>query len=244
MDVYTTASQRVEADPQRRLTVQGILDLYIETRQAHKMRRAEREILKPLGLDQNSYLAEQKNMDSDLVQRIAGDLINYRIPHLSVIVTGLDATGSHIFIADTNNSNNIDTGQYDSIGYAAIGAGMRHANAHFLMAGHTWHTPLTEALWNTFLAKKRSEVAPGVGETTDLYMIGPDLGDWTHFDPTEMAQLEALYQKTKKQEEAARHNAAGEITTYIKELAKAAAQTKTRAATSPEPSVKDSPAGS
>jgi ATP-dependent protease HslVU (ClpYQ) peptidase subunit len=145
LDVYTTAKQRVEADPKRRLTVQEILDLYIETRQAHKMRRAERDILKPLGLYQSNYLAQQKSLDPDLVKQIAVDLINYKIPHLTVIVVVIDPTGSHIFIADT---------QYDSIGYAAIGAGGRHANAQFLMAGHTWHTPLPEALWNTYLAKK------------------------------------------------------------------------------------------
>jgi hypothetical protein len=60
-------------------------------------------------------------------------------------------------------------------------------------------------------------------------MIGPDLGALTHFTKAQMDQLEAVYQKTKKQEETAQHNAAGEIMTSVKELAEAAGQIKTQA---------------
>jgi Sec-independent protein translocase protein TatA len=75
-------------------------------------------------------------------------------------------------------------------------------------------------------------------------MIGPDLGAWTHFNKTEMDQLEAVYKKTKKQEEDARHNAAVEIMTYVKELAEAAGQTKTQPAAPSQSSSEDSTAGS
>ena len=152
------------------------------------------------------------------MRQIAVDLVNYRVPNMSIIVAGIDPTGPHIFIVDTNQNNNVDTGRYDFIGYATIGGGARHANAHFLTAGHAWYTPLPEALWNTYLAKKRAEVAPGVGETTDLYMIGPGLGSTLYLNEMVHGQLKAAYEKTKKQEEAARHTAAKEITAYVERL--------------------------
>jgi hypothetical protein len=245
LDVHAEIKQRVATDPQKWITVREVVDLYIETRQTHKLRRAERDILKPLGLDLLSYQFQQQNMDSELVRQIAVDLINYKIPNLSAVIAGIDPSGCHIYVVDTNSNNHVDTGNYGSIGYAAIGAGARHASAHFLTSGHAWYTPLPEALWNTYLAKKRAEVAPGVGETTDLYMIGPSLGaDVTYLNQMVHGQLKAAYEKTKDQEEKARKAAAGEITAYVKELAQAAEQPKAQIVPPPErATAKDDAAG-
>jgi hypothetical protein len=241
LDVYSTATARITSEPTRWWRVQEIVDLYIQHREDHKSRRSERDILKPLGLDRLSFLAHQHTMDAKLVRQITVDLINYRIPALSVIIAGNDPSGSHIYVVDTNENNNVETGCYTSIGYAAIGAGGRHARAHFLTAGQSWLSPMAETLWNTYLAKKRSEVAPGVGEETDVYMIGPQLGTTVVLNKTVSDKLEEVYKRTKEQEEKARQDASKEMTKYVQELEKVAAeQSKQQAVPSPESAAKES----
>src|SRR6266446_8708177 len=67
----------------------------------------------------------------------------------------------------------------DRIGFSAIGSGSRHAESQFMLARHAWNRDTAETLLLTYSAKKDSEIAPGVGEETDLFMIGPAFGSTT-----------------------------------------------------------------
>jgi hypothetical protein len=42
-----------------------------------------------------------------------------------------------------------------------------------MLAGHSPFSSSPETLLLTYLAKKRSEIAPGVGKGTDMFIIGP-----------------------------------------------------------------------
>jgi hypothetical protein len=114
---------------------------------------------------------------------------------------GLDPTGSHIYEVHDGES-----GCFDAIGYAAIGAGARYARAHFMMSSQVIFVLCSRTLWATYLAKKRSEVAPGVGEATDIAMLGPQLGGNVYFskNPAIIKQLESVYKRTRQMEEKAR----------------------------------------
>ena len=46
--------------------------------------------------------------------------------------------------------------------------------SHFMLARHTRLTPSHTAVLNTYIAKRRSEVAPTVGGATDLFFITSD----------------------------------------------------------------------
>jgi hypothetical protein len=150
------------------------------------------------------------------------------LPSLSVIIAGLDPTGSHIY-----EVHNGESGCFDAIGYAAIGAGARHARAHFMMSGQSYSSSVSETLWATYLAKKRSEVAPGVGEATDIAMLGPQLGSIVNFNknPAIIKQLESVYKKTKQKEEKARKTASKEMVEYVEKLGREAAQVTAQAVT-------------
>jgi hypothetical protein len=165
-------------------------------------------------------------MEPGLVARISEDMVSYKLPSLSVIIAGLDPTGSHIYEVHDGES-----GCYDAIGYAAIGAGARHARAHFMMSGQSVSTSIAETLWATYLAKKRSEVAPGVGNATDIAMLGPRLGFSVMLsaNPSINNQLEAVYKKTKRMEENARKNASKEMVDYVERFGREAAQITTQA---------------
>src|SRR5215207_7140862 len=62
----------------------------------------------------------------------------------------------------------------DVVGFASVGSGSRHAESQMMLARHAWNADLDPTLLTTYLAKKRAEVAPGVGTETDMFMItGP-----------------------------------------------------------------------
>ena len=200
IDAYATIARRINDERERWWTVKEIVDLYIRRRIAHKQLRAERNILKPLGLSYKDFSLRQKTMDTDLVRQIAMDLINYKTPLMSAIITGIDPGGSHIYIVHDGEGGNIENGSHTMIGYASIGVGQRHATAELLRASQTWQTDIPKTMWNVYLAKKRSQVAPGVGDTTDVYMIGPGLGAHTDFsnNPAVKEQLEAVWRETRR----------------------------------------------
>jgi hypothetical protein len=239
-DAYATIARRITDEREKWWTVREVVDLYIERRISHKQARAERDILKPLGLNYNEFSLRQKTMDTDLVRQIAMDLVNYKTPLMSAIITGIDPAGAHIHIVHDGESGNIENGSHTMIGYAAIGAGQRHATAELLRASQSFKTDIPKTMWNVYLAKKRSEVAPGVGDATDVYMIGPALGAHTDFshNNTIKEQLETVWTETRRREEETRHYAAEEMTSYVKKLAEDAekpqAQTAPIAITSGE----------
>ena len=116
LEVTTQVAQR----PDTWLFVKDVVELYVQKYNERKRKRAEWAILAPLNLDQETFLAQQKNMDSALVDSIAKDLINYTVPTVSVIITGIDNLGAHIYVVHDG-----DPSCQDAVGFAAIGIGAR-----------------------------------------------------------------------------------------------------------------------
>lgn len=220
-DVHAAVSKRIADNPNVWIAVRDVVDLYIEIRNETKTKLAARTFLAPLGLTKETFLEKMATMEPCLVARISEDMVNHKLPCLSIIIAGLDTSGSHIYQVHDGES-----GCFDTIGYAAIGAGGRHANAHFMMSGQSYSTSIAETLWATYLAKKRSEVAPGVGEATDIAMIGPNLGGSVLLS-TNLAitkQLESVYKKTQRMEEKARKTFSKEMVEYVETLSQDTAQ--------------------
>ncbi len=119
-------------------------------------------------------MSRQQEMAPELVRQLATELINFVPPRVATIFAGIDAFGAHIYSAQ-----NGDVTCQDGVGFAAIGAGYWHADSQFMFAGHTRTRPMPETLLLSYSAKKRAEVAPGVGEGTDMFFIGPALGSYT-----------------------------------------------------------------
>lgn len=227
-DLSIRVSALVAANPKDWLVVKDVAELYLDCRNTAKRKRAERDFLLPLGLNQESFIERQRIMDPALVDQISRDMIQYPLPSLALILAGIDAYGAHIYVIHDN-----DLGCYDPVGYAAIGAGARHANAQFSLVGHTWHSPTPEAMLWTYVAKKRAEIAPGVGTTTDFHTLGPGLGTTSILRSDHAAKLEREYQRIKKREDAARNVAVKEMNEYVKGLAEAAAAQPPQAQANP-----------
>jgi len=91
-----------------------------------------------------------------------------------------------------------------------------------MFAGHVRARPMPETLLLVYSAKKRAEVAPGVGAHTDMFMIGPSLGSYFAVGDHVLERLEEIYQATQKRAKEADLEARDKATQYVQEIADAA----------------------
>jgi hypothetical protein len=226
---------RIQAEPDNWWTIREVAELYSKYCSQMRLRRAESAILAPLGLSADSYLRLQQQLAPTLVQQIATELINFAAPTVAVIITGVDETGAHIYVA-----SNATVTCHDTVGFAAVGAGSWHADSQLMFAGHTRARPMPETLLLTYSAKKRAEVAPGVGTGTDMFMIGPTLGSYLSVGEHVLEELETIYQTTQETIRSAEQDAEIMVNVYVKELT--AASTPKDQIVSPEDDGRDAPA--
>jgi hypothetical protein len=165
-------------------------------------------------LNRETFVTRQALMNSDLVVKLATELINFRPPDVAAIIAGLDSTGPHIYVAQ-----NSDVTCQDGVGFASIGAGHWHANSQFMFAGHTRQTPAPETLLTIYSAKRRAEVAPGVGrEGTDMFFI-PALGEYAPIGSHVLVELETIYKAAQKKQSSIAKQSRGKIYEFFERIA-------------------------
>jgi hypothetical protein len=173
---------------------------------------AERTILEPLGLTFATFMAHQNELQpsvvADLLQRIQKVQ-----PGISTIIAGVDEAGAHAYKV-------FSSGYWlcsDAAGFAAIGAGARHAESQFMFARHAGTKQFPETQLLTYTAKRRAEVAPGVGPDTDLFVVF-GLGGYQTLPPHEVDRVKQLYERLKKAQDAATTKADNAAKKYIEQL--------------------------
>lgn len=171
---------------------------YAETRRGE----LDHQILSLRGLDFNSYYGAHQSLNGNITAMLDNQMAQYNLG-IELLVAGVDAAGAHIFSIDNPGQ---PERQHDVIGYAAIGSGGIHALQAMIGFRHSPTTPLKETVFQVYAAKRRAEVAPGVGIDTDMAIIsangtvvldGPTLnklkGMYTHYgETTETALNEEL----------------------------------------------------
>jgi len=195
--------------------VKDVADLYVECCLRAKLKRAEWEFLLPQSLDRTTFINQQKIMEPSMVDQVTRDMVQCKMPQMAVIIAGTDTAGSHIYVAHNSDQGRFDVGCYDAIGFAAIGAGGRHARSQFMLAGHKWDAPAHESLLLTYIAKKRAEIAPGVGPTTDMILIGPQVGHADIVNPTVFKKIDQEYRRLKAREDRAYKAVQKEMERYV-----------------------------
>lgn len=225
---------RITSEPQKWWEVKEVAELYAKSYQESHLKRAENAILAPLGYDLNSFHADQQKMNPELLKQLSTKLIQFTLPEVQAIFCGLDLTGlgPHIYVVD--NSANVVC--HDITGFAAIGAGYWHADSQFMFAGHTCDKSFAETLLLVYSAKKRAEVAPGVGEDTDMFIIGPGLGtNIPVVGEHVLRKLQATYKNTQSRKQKADVRSQAEIGQFISELLKKKEVVKQQKIDSPAP---------
>src|ERR1019366_270203 len=87
---------------------------------------------------------------------------------VDLIVAGIDAaTGSHVYYVGHPGT----MVSFDKIGYNAVGSGASHVAIKFALDCLHPKTPLGDVLLAVYAAKRAAEVAPGVGQETEIKVI-------------------------------------------------------------------------
>tara|TARA_R110000868_G_scaffold101213_5_gene278680 strand:+ start:213 stop:1184 length:972 start_codon:yes stop_codon:yes gene_type:complete len=216
------------------LKVQEVAEAYVACHNAARNKRIEARLLSPLGLTYETFLSQQRNLAPELVSQVAQEMVAFDVPFCSTIFCGVDETGAHIF---TVNGGKLSC--EDNVGFSAIGSGGRHAESLLMTAEHSRSEPLADTLFRIFSAKKRAEVAPGVGDRTNLFMVGPALGSLVPVRTDVLDSLERLFKKQMQSERKALEKIHVEVREYIDEINRQAQEQHAQQAAAAKPPAAD-----
>jgi hypothetical protein len=173
----------------RELKPHDIALIYGRAIQGINRRHAENEILAPLGLNTDTFQAQQKDLSEGFVNMVASQLQNRRPIDTEALVVGSDGENVHIYTIDAYGGDTC----LDGVAFGAIGIGAWHAKSRLMQVGHTSTRVLAPSLAAIFAAKKNAEIAPGVGSSTDINIVLKDaiFPLWERARP----EIETLYKK-------------------------------------------------
>ncbi|MGC2413400.1 MAG: hypothetical protein WA459_11980, partial [Stellaceae bacterium] len=137
-------------------------------------RRRQRAVslyLAPLGLDEHSFIHNQKTMLPQIVVDITNELRTHTL-EVEALVVGCNGNLGYIFQID---GEGILTHHHD-INFAAIGMGSGHAKSYLMFSKYQKLTTYFRAIPILYRAKKQAEIAPGVGSESDYYFINKNVG--------------------------------------------------------------------
>jgi hypothetical protein len=235
--------QRAIQEKPHWIFVKEAVGMYLDAYEKAKAIRAHQKIFSPYGLDLSSFIEKSAKMSPVLVGEINSQIQRFdsyfsEVHGIETIIAGIDATygndnpSAHIYsIVKTSAGDVVTCG--DSVGFAAVGSGARHAESQFMLAGHSPFSSHAETLLLTYLAKKRSEVAPGVGKGTDMFTIGPTFGSFAmlqNINDFDMNTIESIYDSVDQGQQKAFQGGMAKVKDYITNLFQARAQQQKEAA--------------
>jgi len=194
----TNAQTEILRYVQKRIpgTVEHAVTCYCKCQARYNLKQAENSVLRPYGLTMDTFLERERDLSPDFSDRIIRAIAGQQAD-ITAIICGVDHDGGHIYVVDEYGRSSC----HDSSGFAAIGDGEWHANSQFMINGYTSWWTFGQALLLTYMAKKKAEVAPGVGLATDLYYMWPSFAELPHeihdglqqiYTATQASQEEAM----------------------------------------------------
>jgi hypothetical protein len=144
-----------------------IAELYAGFLREIKFRYGVQKYLSPLGLDQESFYSSHRDFAPEFLGRLTDQLQSYDGPSTEAIIAGTDGNSLQIWVVDEESK----VSNHSDIGFAAIGIGAWHAKSTLMAARFTNNLPFAAVLAFAYAAKKRAQIAPGVGNETDIHLI-------------------------------------------------------------------------
>lgn len=162
-DLITDARQKAKGRERIREVADVLKDLYQELRMQH----IEDEVLKPLaGLNSFAeYHRKQTTLHDSVVMDLNERIRGYNLD-LSLLLAGVDEQAHIIEIGNPGMWRSSD-----AVGYCTLGMGGRHADNVFAWYRYSIKLSLQDAVYIIFEAKKKAEMAGGVGQITDILII-------------------------------------------------------------------------
>jgi 20S proteasome alpha/beta subunit len=126
--------------------------------------------------------------------------------HVELLIAGVDAAGAHVYSIHNPGK---PAREHDVIGYAAVGSGGIHALQAMIGFRHSPTAGLRETVFRVYAAKRRAEVAPGVGLDTDVAIVSAS--GVRFLSPSTLEGLATLYDNYGKAAEAAQVKELGKL---------------------------------
>jgi hypothetical protein len=146
--------------------ISEVVDELVKEFQELRIKNMENEVFREVALTIKQFYENQQQFHDAVVMRLTEKMEKYSID-LHILVVGVDSEGSHIYhIRDPGTSM-----PFDALGFCCIGIGQRHADVTFAYRRYTPSLPLKKALFIAYEAKKRAEMAGGVGKSTDITIL-------------------------------------------------------------------------
>lgn len=203
MQVYKEVEKhvrsRIDIEPDNWWEIAEVAKLYSKCFRELKNKLLEEQVLYKYGLTLNSFIGRQKTMHDKFLDKLQGEIDTFEIGGIETIITGIDDDlGPHIYVI-----RNGEISCEDRSGFAAIGIGSVHAISHFMLTRYSASALESKALITIHQAKKKSEIASGVGMDTDMCVIGPLKGSFKPINEETFGipivkNLDNLYEKYKK----------------------------------------------
>jgi len=136
-----------------------------------RQQKAEERHLAPRGLTFQGFYQEGliNRIPPDLAVHIDSEIQRGVFP-LEIIIAGVDSAGAHIYgVTDPGVSE-----CYDRLGFHAIGSGETHALLTIIGGEHAPERAINDTVFLVYEAKRKAELAQGVGNATELGIISED----------------------------------------------------------------------
>jgi hypothetical protein len=185
-EIYGRAMERLGGAS---ISVRSAVDAYCAELCAYHVRQGERRVLCPLGLTMDSFIDRQDRIGGKLSEQILYELSGLRKNlNIEAIIAGVDLRQPHIYKIDHLGAAVC----YDTVGFAAVGSGARHAELHFMSQHHSPDNNLGAALLLALGAKRKAQMAPGVGLNTDTFVITVEGRVFAPIDQPMLSRMDEL----------------------------------------------------
>jgi hypothetical protein len=177
-------------------TTRDIADDYGRIVSQCAFERAAKRIVEPLGIaadrwHSNDLRWQEIGLPEGVLSQVLDQLQSERVD-CEAIILGCDGREAHIFRVDNRGIVTL----HDDIGFVSIGSGGIHASGYYMQAPYNHMMGYHRALLLTYFGKKRAEVAPGVGRSTDMFLItGDGAGEVSQI---ELAALGKAFQRAEQ----------------------------------------------
>lgn len=167
---------------------QRLATKYEETRRE----RLEQQILTPRGLNLATFYGNHTTLNPNIVAMIDNQMAQFNLG-IELLLAGADTSGAHVYSVLNPGPPEL---LHDTIGYAAVGSGAIHALQALIGFGHAASADYHETVFRAYVAKRRSEVAPGVGLDTDMAVISDAGIHW--LTESELEQLREIHEEYER----------------------------------------------
>ncbi|MCW4006324.1 MAG: hypothetical protein NWF04_07005 [Candidatus Bathyarchaeota archaeon] len=179
----------IGASPPVSEIVEKVKEEYLQIRN----RCIEEQFFKTRGFTIDWFNLNQRTLNPEIAMRLDHTLETYRFD-LSILIAGVDNLGAHIYYIYPPCCSEC----FDSLGYCSIGSGERHADSTFVAYRYAPSFSLKDGLYITYEAKRKSEIAVGVGRSTDMAIVTEKGISFMHDEI--LSKLQEMYEEKTKAE--------------------------------------------